>query len=229
MHSNSNDKTNFVIVLTAREKWNLFYRNFSLCEFDNYYIIFVIMIALGGIMGSIFFGYISDIYGRRSVIRVTLFIITITNIILAILSKTLDYFYYKIYQEYNEKNEITGIDFSFPIIISQLYAQEKIREQFRKVFNFFAFDIFILSAGLWPLLKSCMALLIENATGELKVLIGFRRYNFAFGGLPPLFASLILVNVNNFTLSFVLLSFINLLLFIFAVFFLEESVRYYYE
>ena len=82
MHSNSNDKTNFVIVLTAREKWNLFYRNFSLCEYDNYYIIFVIMIALGGIMGSIFFGYISDIYGRRSVIRLTLFIITITNIIL---------------------------------------------------------------------------------------------------------------------------------------------------
>jgi hypothetical protein len=44
-----------------------------------------------------------------------------------------------------------------------------------------------------------------------------------------LFASLIFVNVNNFTLSFVLLSFINLILFIFAVFFLEESVRYYYE
>jgi hypothetical protein len=74
-----------------------------------------------------------------------------------------------------------------------------------------------------------MALLIENSAGELKVLIGFRRYNFAFGGLPPLFASLIFVNINNFTLSFVLLSIINLFLFVFAVFFLDESVRYYYE
>ena len=198
MHSNSNDKTNFVIVLTAREKWNLFYRNFSLCEFDNYYIIFVIMIALGGVVGSILFGYISDVYGRRSVIRLTLFIITITNIVLAVLSKTFDYYYYKIYQEFDEKNQILGYDFSFPIIVSQLYAQERIREQFRKSFNLFALDIFILSAGLWPLLKSCMALLIENSAGELKVLIGFRRYNFAFGGLPPLFASLILVNINDF-------------------------------
>lgn len=229
MHSNSNDKTNFVIVLTAREKWNLFYRNFSLCEFDNYYIIFVMMISLGGIVGSVFFGYISDVYGRRSVIRLTLFIITITNIVLAVLSKIFDYYYYKIFQEFNEENQIFGADFSFPIIISQLYAQEKIREQFRRAFNFFAMDIFILSAGLWPLLKSCMALLIENSTGELKVLIGFRRYNFAFGGLPPLFASLILVNINNFTLSFIILSVINLILFICAVFFLEESVRYYYE
>ena len=229
MHSNSNDKTNFVIILTTREKWNLFYRNFSLCEYDNYYIIFVIMIALGGIVGSIFFGYVSDLYGRRSVIRVTLFIITFTNIVLAVLSKSLDYYYYKIYEEYNEKNEISGADFSFPIIISQLYAQERIREQFRKAFNLFALDIFILSAGLWPLLKSCMALLIENATGELKVLIGFRRYNFAFGGLPPLFASLIFVNINDFTLSFIILSVLNLFLFIFSVFFLEESARYYYE
>ena len=229
MLSNSNDKTNFVIVLTTREKWNLFYRNFSLCEFDNYYIIFVIMIALGGVVGSILFGYISDVYGRRSVIRLTLFIITITNIVLAVLSKTFDYYYYKIYQEFDEKNQILGYDFSFPIIVSQLYAQERIREQFRKSFNLFALDIFILSAGLWPLLKSCMALLIENSAGELKVLIGFRRYNFAFGGLPPLFASLILVNINNFTLTFIFLSFINLFLFIFAVIFLEESVRYYYE
>jgi len=229
MHSNSNDKTNFVIVLTAREKWNLFYRNFSLCEFDNYYIIFVIMIAIGGVVGSVFFGYISDVYGRRSVIRLTLFIITITNIALAALSKTFDYYYDKIFYEFNEQNEISGNDFSFPKIISQLYAQERIREQFRRAFNLFSLDIFILSAGLWPLLKSCMALLIENSTGELKVLIGFRRYNFAFGGIPPLFASLILVNINNFTLTFILLSVINLILFVFAIFFLEESVRYYYE
>jgi len=229
MLSNTNEKTNFVIVLTAKEKWNLFYRYFSLCEFDNYYIIFVIMITLGGVIGSLIFGFLSDIMGRRSTIRSTLFIITVTSTILAVLSSYYDYKYIVFLNEFNDKNKIVGADSSYQNIISELYAQEKIREKFRKYFNYFALDIFFLSAGLWPLLKSCMALLIENSTGELKVLIGFRRYNLFFGGLPALFTSLIYVTLNSFSITFVVLSCINLILFIFSLAFLEESMRYYYE
>ena len=229
MPSSTNEKTNFVIVLTAKEKWNLFYRYFSLCEFDNYYIMFVIMISLGGVIGSLVFGFLSDIYGRRSTIRSTLFIITATTTFLAVISSIFDKYYKKILNEFNEKNNIIGDDSSYQNIISQLYAQEKIREQFRKAFNCFLLDIFILSGGLWPLLKSCMALIIENSTGELKVLIGFRRYNLFFSGLPALFTSLIFVNVNSFTTTFIFLSSLNFVLFIFSIVFLEESVRYYYE
>lgn len=230
MLSNTNEKTNFVIILTAKEKWNLFYRFFSLCEFDNYYIIIVIMISVGGMVGSIFFGFLSDIYGRRSTIRSTLFIITLTTAILALLSSFFDHYYLKILNEFNNNNTIIGQDdSSYQNIISQIYAQDIIRKLFRKFFNCFALAILILSGGLWPLLKSCMALLIENTTGELKVLIGFRRYNLAFGGLPALFTSLIYVNLNDFTITFIFLGCFNFLLFIFSVVFLEESVRYYYE
>ena len=230
MLANTNEKTNFVIILTAKEKWNLFYRFFSLCEFDNYYVILVIMISVGGIIGSIIFGFLSDIYGRRSTIRSTLFIITITTSILALLSSFFDHYYIRILNEFNSNNTIKEeYDSSYQNIISQIYAQDIIRNLFRKYFNGFALDILILSGGLWPLLKSCMALLIENTTGELKVLIGFRRYNLAFGGLPALFTSLIYVNLNDFTITFIFLSCFNFLLFIFSVVFLEESVRYYYE
>ena len=62
-----------------------------------------------------------------------------------------------------------------------------------------------LSPGLWPLLKSCMALLIENAKSELDVLIGFRRYNLAFGGLPAFCTSLLFAHVKNFTATFLIL------------------------
>ena len=228
-NSNNNVQTNFVVVLTIKEKWNLFYRNFSLCEFDNYYIIFVIMIATGGIFGSILFGIISDIYGRRSVIRVTLFIITLTTILFVILSTLYDYYYIKFISEYNKNNKIVGPDPSFSNIIPQLYSQEKIRLQFRKDFSWFALSTFLISAGLWPLLKSCMALLIENSAGELQVLIAFRRYNFFFGGLPPLFTSLIFVNLNDFTKTFIILGTLDLILFILSFIFLDESMRYYYE
>ena len=108
MLSNTNEKTNFVIVLTAKEKWNLFYRYFSLCEFDNYYIIFVIMITLGGVIGSLIFGFLSDIMGRRSTIRSTLFIITVTSTILAVLSSYYDYKYIVFLNEFNAKNKIVG-------------------------------------------------------------------------------------------------------------------------
>ena len=229
MLSNTNEKTNFVIVLTAKEKWNLFYRYFSLCEFDNYYIMFVIMISFGGIIGSLVFGFLSDMYGRRSTIRSTLFIITITSTFLALYGAYFDYYYIKSIEKFKKNNIIKGEDYSYENILSLLYAQGKIREKFRKYFNSLLVDIFILSGGLWPLLKSCMALLIENSTGELKVLIGFRRYNFFFGGLPALFTSLIFANLNSFTTTFVVLSCLNLILFILSVVFLEESVRYYYE
>ena len=229
MLSNTNDKTNFVIVLTAKEKWNLFYRFFSLCEFDNYYIIFVIMISVGGIIGSLIFGFLSDIYGRRSTIRSTLFISTISTILLAIMSVFFDRYYTRLLNNFNKNIIIDKEDSTFQNIIGQLYAQDIVRNTFRKYFNCFALIVFFLSGALWPLLKSCMALLIENSTGELKVLIGFRRYNFAFGGVPAFFTSLIFVNLNSFTITFMILSFFNFLLFVFSIVFVEESLRYYYE
>ena len=229
MLSSSNEKTNFVIVLTSKEKWNLFYRYFSLCEFDTYYIMFVIMIAFGGTIGSVFFGFISDITGRRSTIRSTLFIITITTLFLVVYTGFFDYYYSKIIKEYNQNNVIEGNDYSYQNIIAELYAQEKIRGQFKLAFNCLLIDIFFLSGGLWPLLKSCMALLIENSTGELKVLIGFRRYNFFFGGVPAFFTAFFFANVNNFKITFIVLGSINLFALIMSFVFLEESFRYYYE
>ena len=72
---NFKEKINYVIALSAKEKWNLFYRNFNLCEARNYFIVFVVMVSVGGILGSLFFGFLSDIFGRRNIIRTTLLII----------------------------------------------------------------------------------------------------------------------------------------------------------
>ena len=73
------DKTNYAIVLAYKENWDLFLRYISMYEYDNYYIIFVIMISVGGVIGSLLFGLLSDIYGRRTIIRTTLLIDTIYN------------------------------------------------------------------------------------------------------------------------------------------------------
>ena len=232
MH-NSKELINYAIAVSSNEKWNLFYRNFNLCESNNYFVVFVVMVSFGGIIGSLIFGFLSDIFGRRNVIRYTLLLITLMTFLFALFSYGLDNYCLKQYKEFdnNELNNITELNYNqnFKEIIKEINVQEKVKNFFKKMFFVFAIIIFFLSAGLWPLLKSCMALLIENAKGELDVLIGFRRYNFFFGGLPAFFTSLIFANLNNFTLTFLILGIINFILLILSIIFFEESIRYYYE
>ena len=223
-----NEKPMLTVVITNKEKWHMFHRYFSLCEFDNYYFAMIVMIAIGGAIGSFLFGFLSDINGRRFIVILTLLLSTIGTIGIFTLSFLLDSYYEKELDFYKEKclnNSFFGDIDIFPYF----YAQGKARDKYKNLFIYYLFCIFLLSMALWPLLKSCMALLLENSKGELEVLINFRRYNLMFQGLPPLCTSLIFITLNNFTLTFLILSIINILTLILSYIFLDESIRYYYE
>ena len=223
------DKTNFGIFLTEKEEWNIFLKYFSFCNYENYLIMILIMIVLGTINGSILFGILSDIFGRRTIIRIALFISTISTMAIFGICTFLDIKYRTILKFFQENHIIKGEDYSYNNIISNLFAQKEINKLFKKYFIFIIMALFLLSTTLLALLKSCLALLVENLKGDLEVLICFRKYNLVFGGLPPLFTSLILTNINNFGITFLILSIFNLIAFIYSCFFFEESIRYYYE
>ena len=216
------------VVITNKEKWNLFFRYFSLCEYGIYYFCIIITLAIGGIFGSLLFGFLSDIYGRRIIILITLLISTICTLIIFILSCRLDIYYRDKLSFFRDKCLSDGINCNDDILPS-MYAQEQTKEMFKKLFIYYLTCILFLNFALWPLLKSCMALLVENSKGELEVLINFRRYNLVFQGLPPLFTFFILVTINNFTITFLVLASINLITLILSYIFLDESIRYYYE
>ena len=216
------------VIITNKEKWDMFNRYFSLCEFDNYYFSMLVMIAIGGVIGSFLFGFLSDIYGRRLIILITLLLSTIGTIGICILSFSLDILYSNELKFYLEKCSSNSF-FCDVNIWPYYYAQNITKEKYKDVFIYYLFCIFLLNMALWPLLKSCMALLVENSKGELEVLINFRRYNVMFQGLPPLCTTLILVAINNFTLTFLILSIINIITLILSFIFLDESIRYYYE
>ena len=216
------------VIITNKEKWDMFNRYFSLCEFDNYYFSMLVMIAIGGVIGSFLFGFLSDIYGRRLIILITLLLSTIGTIGICILSFLLDSLYSNKLKFYLEKCSSNSF-FCDVNIWPYYYAQNITKEKYKDVFIYYLFCIFLLNMALWPLLKSCMALLVENSKGELEVLINFRRYNVMFQGLPPLCTTLILVAINNFTLTFLILSIINIITLILSFIFLDESIRYYYE
>ena len=135
------------------------------------------MIGGGGILGSIFFGILSDIYGRRTIIRITLFISTIATFLIFGFCVIFDSWYIVFLKDFNKTYKIIGNDSSYNHILSYLYAQNKIRNRFDKYFMLLIIYIFLLSSSLFPLLKSCIALLVENSKGDLDVLINFRKYN----------------------------------------------------
>ena len=192
-------------------------------------IIIIIIMAVGGILGSLIFGILSDILGRRLIILVTLGISTLTTSGIFGMSFFFDYYYHFLLKEFNNNYKLIDIDASYNNILSNLYAQNIIKQQFKNYFIFFLSCICLLSSGLFPLLQSCISLIVENSKGDLKVLIAFRKYHFALEGLPPLFTSILLPNINNFTLTFFILSIFNLFAFIYSLLYLEESIRYYYE
>ena len=227
--SSITDKINFGIMITYKEKYNLFLRFFSYCQYESYFILLLIMICLGGIIGSLIFGLFSDIYGRKTIIRITLFIVTLSTIGIFIISLYLDYYYKYILNNFNTQYIITKENPSYNNILSHLFAQNKVKDQFNKYFIFFMLFTFLLNLGLWPLSKSCISLLVENTKSDLYALINFRKVIFVYEGLPPFLSSIIFSNINNFTATFFILSICNILIFIYSLIFLEESMRYYYE
>ena len=221
------DKINFAIVLTKRQRWNLFLKFSSLCQRDSGYFYIVLVMIIGGSFGSVIFGLLADIYGRKRIIIICLFIITFSFSIFTtysiIVEMKYDY-YLKEYQDIYKSTNQTDYD-----ILSKLYSQTKTSEYFEATFPIFLISLLILSHALRPLGKICMALLLENSLNELQALENFRNYTFSTQGLPPIFAFIICIVVNNFTSTMIIITSVFLILFIFSFFLVSESMRYHYE
>ena len=138
------DKPLLSIIITNKEKWNLFYRYFSLCEFDNYYFIMVSVLAIGGSLGSIFFGFLSDIFGRRLIILLTLLISTIGTFGIYFLCFLLDNYYEDELHKFQKKclSELISCEYD---ILPDLYAQGKTNQKFKNLYIYFLFCIFLLN------------------------------------------------------------------------------------
>ena len=221
------DKINFAIVLTKRQRWNLFLKFSSLCQRNSGYFYIVLVIIIGGAYGSVLFGLLADIYGRKRIIIICLFIITFSFSIFTtysiIVEMKYDY-YLKEYQDIYKSTNQTDYD-----ILSKLYSQTKTSEYFEATFPIFLISLLILSIALRPLGKICMALLLENSLNELQALENFRNYTFSTQGLPPIFAFIMFIVVNNFTSTMIIITSVFLILFIFSFFLVSESMRYHYE
>ena len=222
------DKYNFVIILTKKEKWNIFLHLYSYCDKDAYYFYILGMILLGGLIGSFLFGAIADIYGRKILILITLFIVTLSLIFITTIAYTIE----KKYDYYldNFKNYyISNTNNTYYDILSKLYAQTNTELFFRTFGSRFLLSLFLLNMALRPLLKTCLCLLLENSTSELIILENFRLFTFVTTGLPPIIVAHILIIFNNSIALFLFFSLSFFILLILSFFILAESMRHLYE
>ena len=227
MTKHKTEKINFVIILTKKEKYDLFNKFFNICLKEKMNFYFIIIIVLGGAFGSLIFGLLADVYGRRKIIIVLLAIITIVFILFALMS-------YKTHSKYDYYlEEFSKIYSNVPQnhydVLSKLYSQQKVGKYFEKYFLVFILLLLILCLCLRPLGKVCLALLLENSVTDLSVLENFRKYTFITTGLPPITAFFIYIIVNNVSITMTIISSYFFLLFILSIFFIHESLRYHYE
>ena len=222
------DNFNFVILLTKKEKWNIFLNYYSFCERDMYYFYITGMIITGGILGSFLFGILADIFGRKKIIIVTLFIVTLSLIIITILCFILEHKKNIFLEEYKKKNinSKNNINYAF---LSNLFYQQKINNIFRTFSVKFLISIFFLNTALRPLFQISLSLLLENSSSDLNVLENYRRFIFISTALPPFILAILLIILNDFIYLFLFLSISFFILFIFSFFILNESLRHLYE
>ena len=217
----SDNKINFAVVLTKKEKWNIFLLFSNMCLRDNIYIFLLVIICVGGAIGSIIFSILADIYGRKKIIIILLllmcfsftFLIIITFIIMNKNSSHMDEFKGKFI------NDIAYIQ----------YTQLEISKNFESFIPLYLVSLLILCIALRPLNKISLVLLLENSTSDLNALENFRKYNFVTTGVPHFLSFIILVLTNNFYIFLIVFNCFFVILLIMTIIFVNESMRYHYE
>jgi MFS family permease len=222
------DKLNIAIILTKKENWNIFLKFFSLCQREYFYFYSVFIVIIAGIIGSFISGVLADIFGRKKIIIFNLFIVALSFTFFSIITLFTQSKYQYYLDEYKNKYNVTSFGGN-DAILSLLYSQQKTSQYFESNAIKYFIPLFLLCLTLRALGKVSLALLLEDSTNELKVLENFRRYTFFTTGLPPLVTFFILLLINNFTITILLVNFIFIILFILSFCLLNESIRFKYE
>ena len=215
------NKINFAVILTKKEKWNIFLLFSNICLRDSIFIYLLVIIIAGGAIGSIIFGILADIYGRKKIIIALLILMCCSFTVLIVITFIILNNNAKYMNEFKGKfrNEIAYIQ----------NAQIETSKNFEFFLPLYFVCLLVISISLRPLNKISLVLLLENSTSDLNALKNYRKYNFVTTGIPHFVAFIILVLTNNFYIFLFIFDFFFIVLLITTIIFVNESMRYHYE
>ena len=226
---NKRDKINFAVILTKKEKWNIFLLFSNMCLKETINLTLLVVIIASGAIGSVIFGLLADIYGRKKIIIVLLSLICFGfSFLLAIT-------FFILGQDFTEKlNKIPivpsiGSILNNKDILYQIAEQMYVAGFFEYMIPLYLVSLIIICLALRPLNKISLALLLENSINDLNVLQNFRTYSFVTSSVPQFFAFVLLVVTNNFFVFLIVFDTFFIVLLIVSIIFINESIRYHYE
>jgi len=225
----SDNKINFAVVLTKKEKWNIFLLFSNMCLKETINLTLLVVIIASGAIGSVIFGLLADIYGRKKIIIVLLSLICFGfSFLLAIT-------FFILGQDFTEELNKIPIVPSIGSILNNKDILYQIKEQmyvagfFEYMIPLYLVSLIIICLALRPLNKISLALLLENSINDLNVLQNFRTYSFVTSSVPQFFAFVLLVVTNNFFVFLIVFDTFFIVLLIVSIIFINESIRYHYE
>ena len=216
---------NCVYVIGVNEKWNLFIRYFSICHGENIYYTIILIYLIGGALGVILVGLLSDIFGRRRVIVALLGCLAINSIFFTIFCFVMNTLEQKYKDDFDKEFKMKD----FQEILKQLYYQEKISIVWRRNIFFILLFIFLGSFCTNSLFNVCLSLLVENSLNDTNVLFHFGHFYAFTNGFTPLLTYLIYPYMNNISITFLILSICFIVLTILAYYTLHDSMRQLFE
>ena len=226
---NKRDKINFAVILTKKEKWNIFLLFSNMCLKETINLTLLVVIIASGAIGSVIFGLLADIYGRKKIIIVLLSLICFGfSFLLAIT-------FFILGQDFTEElNKIPivpsiGSILNNKDILYQIAEQMYVAGFFEYMIPLYLVSLIIICLALRPLNKISLALLLENSINDLNVLQNFRTYSFVTSSVPQFFAFVLLVVTNNFFVFLIVFDTFFIVLLIVSIIFINESIRYHYE
>ena len=234
-------KYSITIILTKNENY-LFNNTFRVgCE--NYLLGILIIIAISSTIGTLLFGLLADIFGRKKILISANIIQTFGGLILFLTTFFITkYNKEDILKEKFNKNFINSFAnyFNESIKFSNIYINNylEIKNEVLKTRtinnNFKDFNIFIfISMFLIFLTNSSIKIvslsyILENALTEEKVMLYFLFFNFS-QPISILLSTIMVIYTNSFEYPILICSLVILIITILFIIFFYESQRYNFE
>ena len=226
------------IISTKNEKY-LFNNTFRVgC--DSYFIEVLLIVAIATFIGNIIFGNLADIFGRKTILIICIFIEIIGGFILFIST-----FYI---QNYKKNDIFEKPDFIFEFLINindygdltddyklnfvnikeEVYETLFIKERFKKYKIFVFIGIFLIFFTNSSVKTITLSYLLENALTEETMSLYFLFFIFSTP-LSIFLSSFLVIYINSFHIPIIIISGLQLIIIILILIFFFESQRFNFE
>ena len=199
-----------------------------MCLKNNINLYLLVIIIVGGAIGSIVFSLLADIYGRKKIIIILLLLLIFGFTFLIIITFLINNKKNTLSEKYlNFRYHDSTYNYEYNLGIN--YINIEIADYFESKIPLYLISLLIICFALRPLNKISLTLLLENSISDLNALQNFRKYNFVTTAIPHFFAFIIFVLLNNFYIFLIVFDIFFLILLVLTIIFVNESMRYHYE